>query len=151
MARAAAFVAPQSTIEAVARCEVCEAIMRKCPWFLETMAGRKVFAVQRSPRLLTPKVLWMIRIFPQSLVIFKIKEFLGGLYNSISRFVASRMFLPRQVPAFATTHVGSPISLQACKILCTICSKHIRLLSPSNICCNSLHSFVICNVTLVVI
>jgi hypothetical protein len=32
-------------------------------------------------------------------------------YNSMSRFVASKIPLPRHMPAFATTHVGSPTSL----------------------------------------
>lgn len=34
-------------------------------------------------------------------------------YSSMSRFVASKTLLPRHMPAFATTQVGSPMLLLA--------------------------------------
>src|SRR6266536_1793260 len=57
-------------------------------------------------------------------------------YSSMSRLLASRIGFPRQIPAFATTHVGSPTCLVASQavingtdrgyVLCNCCSGRLN-------------------------
>jgi hypothetical protein len=105
---------------------VDEATIRKWPWFLLTMLGRKVLAVQRIARLFTPKFLETGVSRPdRGWMEYKPKLRLST-YSSMSFLDAVRIGLPLQMPALAMAMVGSPTSFRMWAAIDCNSSKSVR-------------------------